>query len=181
MSVRPLSGELSNLRLSERRRLRRRRMRIALCLLLSLLSGAFLWGIWQDSARISHVQIFGPPSLESFGGASANQSLAEIATNAMRGSYFGIIPRDSTFFFPGARIRADILSAHPDIAAVALFRERFTGLTVQVHERVPIARWCGLTPTVGVDEYCYLFDANGYLFAAANVASTTPVNNFTLY
>jgi len=178
-SVPPFEGQRAGL--AARRWIRRRRAFVAFCILLVILSGVLVWGFRQSSVRISRVQIFGPPSLGSFGGASANQSLAEIATSAMQGSYLGTIPRDSFFFFPELRIRAGILAAHPNIVAVSLFREGLTGLSIQIHERVPIARWCGFTPTAGVDEYCYLFDANGYLFAAANVASTTPVNNFTLY
>ncbi|OGG64416.1 hypothetical protein A3C94_02440 [Candidatus Kaiserbacteria bacterium RIFCSPHIGHO2_02_FULL_55_17] len=175
-------------RFAQRRWLQRRRVFVAFCILLAVLSGVLVWGLWQSSVRISRVQIFGPPSLGSFGGASANQALAEIAASAMQGSYLGIIPRDSFFFFPESAMRAGILAAHPDIAAVSLFRNGLTGLSIQIHERVAIARWCGSTsspqavaPTAGADEYCYLFDANGYVFSAADVASTTPVNNFTLY
>jgi hypothetical protein len=114
----------------------------------------------------------------------------------LQGSYLGLVPRDSTFFFPASGIRTDIINAHPDIAAVSLFREGFTGLSIKIHQRAAIARWCGLSPTRfdltasstrsdlvsghGSDEYCYVFDANGYLFAAATSTMET-VNNFALY
>jgi hypothetical protein len=118
----------------------------------------------------------------------ADQSLAELATEAMRGSYLGIVPRDSTFFFPATSIRAALISAYPGIAAISIFRNGLTGLTIKVDNRVAIARWCGLAPTDfaaagsahGAEEYCYLFDASGFIFAAA-ATSTETLNPFSLY
>jgi hypothetical protein len=43
-----------------------------------------------------------------------------------------------------------------------------------------VARWCGLAPTEGVDEYCYSFDVKGYIFAAATTTTQT-VNPFSVY
>ncbi|MBI4088723.1 hypothetical protein HY415_01365 [Candidatus Kaiserbacteria bacterium] len=156
-------------RLAERRRSRRRRGLIAFIALLLLLFAAALYGLWQNSVRISNIIIYGE-----------DPSLAKYAEEAMQGSYFGIIPRDSTFFFPASRIRADILATRPDIAAVSIFRNGFTGISIKPSERVPIARWCGLSPTVGVEEYCYVLDASGHVFAAASTTTET-VNTFALY
>jgi len=131
-----------------------------------------MYELWQPSLRISHVQIFG-----------ADQSLSDVATSALEGSYFGIIPRDSTFFFPASRIRRDIIAQHPDIAAVSVFRSGFTGLSIRINNRAAIARWCGLAPTVfvpnpsaghGSEEYCYVFDASGFIFAADGASETPP-------
>lgn len=156
-------------RLAERRRLRRRRGIIAFCILLCVLSGTLIWGLWQNSVRISRIDIYG-----------ADASLTAYARNAMQGSYLGIIPRDSIFFFPESRIRANILTDHLDVAAVSIFRNGLTGISIKTDDRAPIARWCGLAPTPGVDEYCYVFDASGYIFAAV-ASSTQTINSFTLY
>lgn len=167
-------------RLVERRRTRRRRAFFALIVLFLLLLAAALYGLRQSAVRISHVEVFGPPSLGSSGGASADASLATYATDAMQGWYLGIVPRDSIFFFPEDRIRADILAARGDIAAISIFRSGFTGLSIKVDSRAPIARWCGLSPTPDVEAYCYVFDASGVIFAAAATTSET-VNVFALY
>lgn len=169
MLGRTSSAEQGSLRLAERRRQRRRRARIALSILFLVLCAGVVYGLRQSAVRISSVQIFG-----------ADQSFAAIASAAMEGNYFGLIPRDSTFFFPASSIRADIISAHPDIAAVSIFRDGLTGLSVRVNDRVPIARWCGLAPTDGAEEYCYVFDASGFIFAAATTSVQT-INTFTLY
>lgn len=167
-------------RLAERRRSRRRRGRIALAILFLLLLAAAVYGIWQSSVRISRVTLYSEDTL-----------LAQYAKEAMRGTYFGIIPRDSTFFFPTSRIRAAILADHPNIAAVSIFRNGFTGISLKPSERVPIARWCGTSPETRFDledsdlrsnlvSNCYVFDANGYIFAAATTSMKT-INTFTLY
>lgn len=169
MSERRSSAPQGSDRLAARRRRQRRRAIIATFVLLALLFSAAVYGLWQPAVRISRVEVFG-------GGAS----IMTIAKETMQGNYFGIIPRDSIIFFPASRIRADILDAHPGFAAVSISRTGLTGVSIKIDERVPIARWCGLVPTEGADEYCYVFDASGVIFAA--VATTTrTVNPFSLY
>ncbi|MFZ3043820.1 MAG: hypothetical protein WA058_01795 [Minisyncoccia bacterium] len=165
-------------RLAQRRRIRRRRALIALCILIGIAASTLIWGLQQDSVRISRVDVYG-----------AEASLADYARGAMQGSYLGIIPRDSIFFFPASKIRTDIINAYSEIAAVSIFRKGLTGISMKIDYRVPIARWCGLSPITfeldvvnghGSDEYCYVFDANGYLYAAA-ATTTQTLNNFSLY
>ncbi|MDP2665316.1 MAG: hypothetical protein Q8P23_01530, partial [bacterium] len=170
-------------RLAERRRLRRRRGLIAFCILVCILVGALIWGLWQNSVRISRIEVYG-----------ADASFAAYAKNAMQGSYFGIIPRDSIFFFPESSIRASILADHLDIAAVSMFRNGLTGISIKTNDRVPIARWCPSTDSTSslqassgqvastspMQATCYVFDASGYIFTTA-ASSTQTINSFTLY
>ncbi|TSA44176.1 hypothetical protein D4R49_00585 [bacterium] len=174
MLERASSAERGSDRLAERRRLRHRRGITVFSILLLLLLGALIWGLWQTPVRISSVTIYG-----------ADVSFTDYATRAMQGSYFGIIPRDSIFFFPESNIRADILAAHPDIAAVSIFRKGFTGISLKMDYRVPIARWCGVfnagrSDLPALNANCYVFDANGTIFAAA-ATSTETINMFSLY
>ena len=138
---------------------------------------AAIYLLWRPGLRVSQVQIFG-----------ADASFAHYATDAMRGTYLGIVPRDSTFFLPTRRIRAAITVAHPDIAALSIFRRGLSGLSIRVVERTAVGRWCGLSPTPDVIPYCYLFDPNGFIYMAVPeaAASSTPVapatlNPFALY
>ncbi|MFA5942525.1 MAG: hypothetical protein WC798_02530 [Candidatus Paceibacterota bacterium] len=173
MSGKRLLVERGSERLAERRRLRRRRVCVAFVILLLLLLATAVWGLWQSQLRISHVQIFGlPPDRQA--------QAAEYVTQAMQGSYGNAIPRDSILFFSATRIRNDLLAAHPEIAAVSIFRKGLTGLSIKIDTRVPVARWCGLAPTKGVEEYCYFFDAKGYIFAAA-ATTTQTINPFMVY
>lgn len=156
-------------RLSERRRTRRRRAFIAFFILLLLLLASAIYGLQQNAVRISRIEVLGDDS-----------SLSSYATNAMQGSYLGAVPRDSIFFFPEEHIRADILASHNDIAAVSILRNGFIGISIKVDYRVPIARWCGLSPTAGSDEYCYVFDSSGVIFSAFSTTTQT-INTFKLY
>ena len=61
-------------------------------------------------------------------------------------------------------------------------------MRIKVDGRVAVARWCGLAPTLGVEEYCYTFDANGLIFApTSEVGAPTEsvgaatINTFKLY
>jgi len=176
MSVNRSSASQSSDRLAARRRLRRRRILIALGIIPLLLSIGVVYELRQSTLRISQVQIYG-----------ADQSFADIATAAMQGYYLGLIPRDSTFLFPAARIRSDIISAHPDIAAVSIFRNGFTGLSIKINDRVPVARWCGerfdlnaTSSRSNLNADCYLFDASGFVYATTSGA-IQPVNSFIVY
>lgn len=167
---------LGSERLADRRRRSRRRTRIALGIFAFVLLGTIIWGLQKKAVRIENIQIVG-----------ADQSLSIVARNAMQGSYFGIIPRDSIFFLPIDRVRADILSGHFDMAAVSVARDGLRNISIKIDSRVPIARWCGgppgqsflATSTPRVAEECYLFDANGFVYATTS--SSTPMRSFIVY
>lgn len=176
MSERPSSEGRGSERLAARRRRIRRRVFIASLVLLVVVLGAFIYGLQQSSVRISHIVMYG-----------ADQSLADIAATAMRGSYLGIVPRDSVFFVPESRIRDAIMAADPRIAAVSIFRDGLSELSIKIDYRVPIARWCGATPPSIVASStepqsppgCDIFDANGFVYASTSVEK--PLNDFVLY
>lgn len=139
----------------------------------ALLLVAALYGLSRESVQISRIEVFGTEA-----------PLAEIATSAMQGSYLGVVPRTSTFFYPERRIRAAILERYGSIATVSLFRNKFDGLTIRATNRVPIARWCGpsyipLTASSTTPSECYLFDDSGLLFATTSEVAL--VNSFSLY
>ena len=185
MSERTSSAGRGGERLSGRRRKRRRRAFIALCVLALLFLGALVYGLWQPGVRISHIEVYG-----------VDASAVSIADGAMQGSYFGIIPRNSTFFPPTALIRTDILAAYPGVAAVSIFRNGFTGLSIKADPRTPLARWCGsvsassspedaplkeVLPATNGD--CYLFYPSGFVYATATeafpfsgIASSSPAS-----
>ncbi|KKW43744.1 MAG: hypothetical protein UY97_C0008G0015 [Parcubacteria group bacterium GW2011_GWB1_57_6] len=183
MLGRASSAERSIERLAKRRRSRRRRVLFAFFVLCLVLLFATVYGLRQSAVRISHVEIFGLSAMPAHAGqAGADASLSRYVTDAMHGWYWGIIPRDSIFFFPEDGIRSGILAAHRNIAAVSIFRNGFTGLSLKVDTRTPIARWCGSAtpPQAGPpEEQCYVFDASGFIYAAAS--STQTVNAFAVY
>jgi cell division septal protein FtsQ len=165
-------------RLKERRRRGRYRTRILFGILLILLIGAFMWLTWQPYIRIQHISV-----------SNSDSAIFSLVQEKLVGSYFGIVPHDSFFFVPEHAIRAAIIAANPGLQAVSIQRDGFTSLTISLNERVPVARWCGLEKTEGAAEYCYLFDAEGYIYRAADpsdgragVATGTPIlNSFTVY
>lgn len=183
-------------RLAERRRHVRRRASIALLVLALLLLVGAWWGVWQRAVRISRVTVFAAPPAGDSGGATSDEIRAA-ALAAIQGAYVGLIPRDSVFFVPEHDIRSRILGLDDRLASVSLFREGFDGLSIKVDERTPVARWCGSTfeniSRLNLDKTasstrsnlvapggCYLFDAGGFVFAAATSSDQT-LNPFILY
>lgn len=176
MSGRLTSTERSHERLAERRRKSRSRGTLVFAVLFLILFGVLVYGFWQKPVRITHITIYG-----------ADQTFAATAFTAMSGSYFGLMPRDSAFLYSGTRVRAAILAQDPTIAAVSIFRDGLTGLSIKIDYRVPIARWCGSVPALalststapGASSDCYVFDANGLLYASSS--DSQPVNGFSVY
>jgi cell division septal protein FtsQ len=143
-----------------------------------VVSLVFLYGLWQGPFRIRTVTVYG-----------ADESLAHVATQAMRGTYFGLVPRDSTLFFPAADIYRAVNSEYPDVATVSLFRSGLTGLSMKVDYRVPIARWSDITsldPVASSTEAVigevpeYVFDASGFIYATTSVGMEL-VNPFIIH
>ncbi len=169
MSARASSGLRSTERLAARRRTRRRRAFVVLIILILVLLGAAVYGLRQSAVRISHVEVFG-----------GDPTLATYASETMQGSYFGLIPRDSIFFFPAQNIRAKILAANSDIAAVSIFRSGLSSLSININLRAGIARWCGLASAFGTASECYVFDDSGLIFAIS-ASTTQTINPFSVY
>lgn len=158
-------------RLAERRRVRRRRMMFVCGALALVFVGAGVYGLWQTPVRVARVEIIG-----------ADGSLMPVAKSVLDGSYFGLAPRDSIFFLPKGDIRAAVLNAYPDAAAVSIARTGLNSINVSVLKRVPIARWCGAVPPAATTtSACYLFDADGVLYSAVSKGGGKPVNDFVVY
>lgn len=161
--------------LALRRRKRRQRGLFALGLFILIGLGVLLYGLWRPTFRISHIEVYG-----------GDDTVTTIAEHDMQGSYLAVIPRNSIFFVPTAQIRADILATHLETAAVSIFTDGFTGLSIKLDDRTPVGRWCGepiassspqdrplkeVVPTA--DRRCYLFDPSGFLYATARTAFLT--------
>src|SRR3989338_376871 len=175
MLARRSSPPLVNKRLKDRRRRDRHRAHVLFAILLAVLTGAFIWLTWQPYVRIERMTI-----------SNGDPRLLALVEGELVGTYFGLVPRDSFFFTPARAIRATIESADAGIQAISVRHDDLTTLIIALHERVPIARWCGLVPSDSAvpsdGEYCYVFDAEGYLYAVADVAvGSTPLNTFTVY
>lgn len=155
-------------------------MLIALAVVLLVLGGTALWGMWQPALRVAHVTVQG----------STDTALQSLVERDLEGTYVHILPRNSIFFVPVAHIRADILSAYADIGAVSVSRPSLDAITVSVMPRTNAYLWCGAsmpgssvdtaTTTVsvnpGTDTPCYDTDPEGFIFkqVSTDSASSTP-------
>lgn len=102
--------------------------------------------------------------LESPGSLPASE-LEQKALALTEGSYFGLIPRSSTFFYPKDEIEAAVMSAYKKIETLRVVKKSFTTLEITTSERKPEAVICeGFREEDEIDE-CFFADVNGYVFS----------------
>lgn len=151
------------------RRARARNMMGMLTLLLALLFlGAIIYGLWRPEVRITEVRFKEIPD---------EHGARQIAQDAVSGTYAGIVPRDSIFFYPEKEMRAAFLDTFPSLESVSVSRNSFHSLVVEGEGRVAAFFWCGETAeAVSLDAAsCYEADAGGLVFAP--LASTTDAHD----
>ncbi len=157
--------------LKTRRRKYRRFVLAIMLVLLAMLLCAGGWAMWQPALRVQSV---------SAGGIHAEE-MKTLAAEALSGTYYFIIPKDSILFLPKEEIRERILDAHPDVSAVSVKRSGFDSITVSSVARTPAFVWCGVSieSEASGTGLCYEADALGLLFAPVHptepaIASSTP-------
>ncbi len=143
-------------RLAERRRRIRRIERIILAVLGLCIVGGLIWVLWRPSIRVGEISVSGEASTEH------QEAIKVIAHESLSGNYGFVLPRDSIFFVPEEDMRARILDAYPDIAAVSIERDSFSTLSISVFPRVAALVWCGAA--IEFPQPCFLADSEGLLF-----------------
>lgn len=157
--------------LGRRRRIKRTRLLILIGTVTLVLVALGEVALWQSPLRVSTVTVEGP-------GAEIVQHFVE---EQLAGSRYLIVPNNSIFFIPEARIRAAVLRTFPDIDAVSIAPSGLTTLALKTTGRATVLWWCG-TSTDVVGSSCYQTDAKGFVFAAVPAEEhTASSSTLTLY
>lgn len=143
------------LSLKERRQRRRVFLISSLATLGLVLVVGALFGIQHPSVRIAEVAVVGVERAPS-------DLIQKSVSDALVGSYFFIIPKNSIFFFPKNSIEKTLRDLFHTIKEVSIVRSSFHTITVKVEERAPVALWCGSESADA--ENCFLMDSSGYVF-----------------
>ncbi|MDB5190154.1 MAG: hypothetical protein JWN49_480 [Parcubacteria group bacterium] len=156
--------------LKQRRKKKRQTARyVFLFIVLVIIAGAF-YALWQPFDRIQTVQVQGPDS----------DIAHQIALTTLGGTYWHLVPRNSTFFFPSAKIRAAVLDANPDLSAVSFSRTSFSSLEIRTTARASVFIWCGTTiDTPYSDGSCFDADIEGLLFKIADPSEVGTASSTT--
>jgi hypothetical protein len=132
-------------------------MRIVSGATLVLSIAALIYVLWLPALRITTVEANGP-------GADVAQQTA-LAT--MSGTYFHIFPRNSVFLYPNEEVRANVLAAVPEAAALSPKRTSFSSLALTTEPRAEAFIWCGTSMNDPLPNgTCYSADVNGFIFRA---------------
>ena len=110
--------------------------------------------LWLPQIRIISVTVQGARIEDP-------SEIQAIALAQLEGRYFGIVPRNSIFFYPGDAIRQKIQDGYPRIADISVHYRTATSIGIYFEERKPAALWCG------AGSACAFLDSDGFAFARA--------------
>lgn len=158
--------------LRERRERARNRISGVIMILVALVIGAVVYGFWRPEVRVSDIRTSGVP----------DEALAKAgAQEVLRGTYIGVFPRDSIFFYPEHEVRDAVLNTFPSLVTVRVVRDSFTALSIEGERRTASFYWCGESAEQFsmTEELCYEADKEGFVFARVqgtqHSGSTTPM------
>lgn len=122
--------------------------------------GLLLYGTWH----LTRLPAFTISAVTAEGGITIQPAVVVTRTEeALRGSYYRLIPKRFTYFYPETAIREQ-LAQIPRIKDIEIERVQRTQLRVTYDEYQPFALWC---TTNGED--CVFIDTTGFGFAPAPV------------
>jgi hypothetical protein len=126
-------------------------------------TGATLYVLWLPALRITEARAAGYGNTEG---------IEAIAKAELDGTYGGIVPKNSFFFYPERAIRASVLEAYPAISAVSVSRTDMNAIALKATPRVSAFRWCGTPDTLSARlGNCYEADVEGLVFEKAMALS----------
>ncbi|MFA6552399.1 MAG: hypothetical protein WCT19_02750 [Candidatus Paceibacterota bacterium] len=107
-------------------------------------------------------------------------SIGLLASSTLSGKYFSLFPKTNTFFYPKSNLAGEILTKFKRVASVAIVRDGFDKLVLNVVERQPFGLWCeqNISEEVSLTPGCYYMDKDGLIFD--EVKDISP-QNFTKY
>lgn len=129
---------------------------IARFILLVLLIVAVYYFTRLESFTITEVSIEGGETI-------SHQTLRELVETEIDGTYFRLIPKRFTYFYPHDRL-VYVLERTPRVHDVQTERLSRTELLVTFEEYAPHALWC---QSESSSTPCYFLDETGYAFAEA--------------
>lgn len=148
----------------------------AILFIIASFVGVASYLLQQPEVTIQAVEITGNEIVSA-------KDLETLVSDELQGDYLFLFPRSNIFIFPKENIELQILAVYKRIEKVAISREGFTKITIQISERHPFALWCGegggdlreaagtstdaLLQTLVQLEQCYFLDGVGYIFTEA--------------
>lgn len=147
---------MARTRLKQRRTIRIRLYTLLILLLLSIVGGGAVYGMYRPEVRVQTVSVIGADVLSPQIIGATTKTFAE-------GSHLLIFPKDSIFILPTESIEQDLLQTFPRLNSADIKRTGFDSIDVVVGERTKEGMWCPQATSTP----CTLIDENGVLFAPA--------------
>jgi len=123
----------------------------------AVLIGGGIFGLHRPEVTIASVEVEGAHY-------TREDLVQQFATSMLKGSYFFLIPRSSTFFYPRHAMIRDAQGLFPAVQSIEIRRDHFTSLHIRITERETSAWWC---TSLSSSTSCYLMDEHGFIFTKA--------------
>ncbi|MDB5237499.1 MAG: hypothetical protein JWL88_601 [Parcubacteria group bacterium] len=142
--------------LKEQRKKQRRLFWIVAFLILAGIIAGAAYVLWLPAVRVNAIDTQGPDG----------EGVKQVSENAIRGTYWYGIPRNSIFMLPEMQMRAQILKQFPDIEAVSIKPASLHSITIVAVPRAAAFIWCGPSvDAIPADGTCFNADAAGLIFS----------------
>lgn len=145
--------------LKRRREAKRKFVSYLIGLAIVVAIAALLYVLWMPTFRVQAIAVEGTDP----------KGMEQVAKEALRGTHFMIVPRDSIFFINKTDIREHLTEAYPAVQAITVSATGLDSLKVETHTRASAFIWCGTAVEVPALE-CYQADAEGLVFAPASTS-----------
>lgn len=135
------------------------RRQIIIGVIITIFISLIIFGIYKltrlDSLQIKNVEVVGGQTIP-------HANIKKIATDTLNGTYWRLIPRRFTYFFPETEISKNI-AALDRVHHVKVDKPDRNKVLVIFDEYVPYALWCDAVESTD----CLFIDYTGFAFAAA--------------
>lgn len=88
------------------------------------------------------------------------EELKKWISDFLKGKHLSVLPFNNIFLFPGEKMKADVLSAFPELKSVSISNRLEMPLKVNVRKRDSVGLWCS-------DNNCGFVDDEGVVFKKA--------------
>lgn len=121
----------------------------------------------SNFVRVSSVSVVSPD-------ARLGASVQSVINNTIAGKYLGLVPKDSSFFFPFRSLTRSIAAQFPQVADISFSRQSPSSVVVALFKREPAEIVCLFTND------CYAADDNGVIFESSTTTGPYLIYNLSL-
>lgn len=109
--------------------------------------------------RISKVEVLGEVIIPE-------SNIASSTVEFLKGSYFWVVPKNSSLFYSKDKLQKFLLQKFPRIESLKVSLKNLETIEINLAERSPFGMWCKKLEG-DMSEQCYFLDEQGFIYSEA--------------